>query len=121
MIRDSGEQQKDPYMKKRPAVKPRRRPMLHQQSKPNLQGTSNSKSVPHAITTIVNGINNVNPILETFRNKEVKKSPQFKCLYSKKHRIILMGDSQSINQSMYLFPLILYTRYGKRHRLNNAR
>jgi len=90
VIRDSCEQQKSPYRKKRPAVKPHRRPMLHQQIKPNLQGTSNSKSVPHAIPTILNGIININPILETFRNKEVKKSPQFKRLYSKKHRIILM-------------------------------
>jgi hypothetical protein len=80
--------------------------MLHQRNKPNLQEQSINEDGASVIPTVVNGVTNVNPTSVTLpkysdstRNlisnlrETINVRNKKRCSHSKKHRIVLIGDS----------------------------
>lgn len=95
-----------PRRRKFPAMNPHRQPVVHQRRNPNLQEPSITEDCACFIPTIVNGVTNVNrhsvnvPIYnESTKNlihnirESINEHNKKKCTHSKKHKIILIGDS----------------------------
>jgi len=95
------------HRKKIPAVNQHRRSIVHQPIKPNLQKPRINEDGECCIPTIVNGVTNVNPTSVTVpkysdstKNRinnlreTINVLNREKCSLSKKHKVILIGDSK---------------------------
>jgi len=93
--------------------------MNHQRNKPNLQEPMNNEDGACLIPTLVNGVTSVNPNPKTepkysestsnLINKlreTINVYNKEKCSLSKKHRIILIGDSNIKGYMFNLKPLL---------------
>jgi len=92
--------------KKIPVMNQHRRLMIHQPNKSRLQQPDTIEDKEYCIPTIVNGVTNVNPstvivqkhsdLVKTRINnlrESINVHNREKCSLSKKHRVILLGDS----------------------------
>jgi len=103
---NTNEQDKGLSRKKLPAVNQHRRQVVHLRNKPNLQEPITKEDGTCFIPTIVNGVTNVNlPSVTVPKYSDSKKNlihnlretinvlNKKKCTCSKKHKIMLIGDS----------------------------